>query len=362
LNRRRRAVLGVAAALIATGALVGAKQTVSVYYTRILPPGATEDDIRFLENKFVGVIRSAVFLEGPEDSMKTPAVLHAIDKIDETASKYAIVTDALSLADIVKEMNRAFMEGDPHEYRVPAGGSLSAQYLQMLDPEDRQRLVTEDFSRSHVMIFSVDHGTAAWRPMRDEVMAVAQRELAPLHVEAHMTEQSPAGFDALDALTYDVLWGFVVAFGLVLVIIAIVMRSIRLALLSAIPNLVPVVACFVLLRVFGITLRIGTVLFLSVSVGGLFNTTIQLMARVRQRHGSNQTPDEVLEHSIRDVGPPALFTAVILSAGFAIFGLSRFPDLRVFGLLATNTLLVAFVSDMILSTTLVRAFHRWGRT
>lgn len=360
LTARRHKVLIAAGALIVVGGLAGMHQTVSVYYTRILPPGSTEDDIRFLEKKFVGVIRSALFLEGPPDSMKTPAVLHAIDRIDQVASKYEIVTDALSLADIVKEMNRAFMEGDPKEFKVPEGGMLAAQYLQMLDPEDRQRLVTEDFSRSHLMIFSIDHGTANWRPMREEVMEVATREMTPLHIDVHMTEQSPAGFDALDALVYDVLWGFVVAYGLVVLIIAIVMRSIRFAILSAIPNLVPVVSCFVLLDVFGITLRVGTVLFLSVSVGGLFNTTIQLMARVRQRHNSGETPDEIIEHSIRDVGPPALFTAVILSAGFAIFGLSRFPDLRVFGLLATNTLLVAFVSDMILSTTLVRVFHRWG--
>jgi predicted RND superfamily exporter protein len=362
LNAHRRAVVIGAAALIVTGGLFGMKQTVSVFYTRILPPGATEDDIRFLERKFVGVIRSAVFLEGPADTMKQPAVLRAIEKIDDTASRFAIVTAALSVSDIVKEMNRAFMEGDPAQFKIPDSATLSAQYLQMIDPADRGRLVTEDYSRTHVMIFSVDQGTAAWRPMRDAVMAVADRELQPFGVTAHMTEQSPAGFDALDALVYDVLWGFIVAFALVMALIAIVMRSIRLAILSAIPNLVPVMACFVLLRVFDITLRVGTVLFLSVSVGGLFNTTIQLVARVRQRYADGMTPDDALEHAVRDVGPPALFTAVILSAGFAIFGLSRFPDLRVFGLLATTTLLVAFVSDMMLSTTLVRVFSRWRRT
>jgi hypothetical protein len=363
LTRHRRTVVMAAAALVLTGGLFALQQTVSVFYTRILPPGTTEDDIRFLERQFVGVIRSAVFLEGPADSMKQPAVLQAIERVDATAESFPIVTASLSLSDVVKEMNRAFMEGDPKEFRVPAGGSLSAQYLEMLDPEDRQRLVTEDFSRSHLMIFSIDHGTAEWRPMRDKVMEVASKELTPFGITIHMTEQSPAGFDALDALVYDVLWGFVVAFALVLVMIAIIMRSIRIALISAFPNLVPVVACFLLLHVLGISLRVGTVLFLSVSVGGLFNTTIQFVARVRQRiTTTDETPDEAIEHSMRDVGPPALFTALILSLGFAIFGLSRFPDLRVFGLLATTTLLVAFVSDMLLSTTLVRMFFRWRRT
>jgi hypothetical protein len=52
---------------------------------------------------------------------------------------------------------------------------------------------------------------------------------------------------------------------------------------------------------------------------------------------------------------------VILSAGFVIFTLSRFPDLRVFGLLAMNTLLVGFVSDMVYTTTFARMFYRWRR-
>ena len=364
LSAHRRSVLIVAIALIAAGALyTSTRQTVSVYYTRILPPGSTEKDIRLLESKFVGVIRSAVFMEGPKDIMKQPRTLRAIEKISDTAIAFPIVTAAISVSDMVREMNRAFMEGDPKELRIPDSLTLSAQYLQMLDPEDRQRLLTEDDARSHIMIFSMDHGTAEWRPMRDKVMAVAKQELEPLNISVHMTEQSPAGFDALDRLVYDVLWGFVVAFGLVLVLIAVIMRSLRIALLSAIPNLVPVVACFVLLSVFGITLRVGTVLFLSVSVGGLFNTTIQLVARLRQRIAEDPTltPDAAIEDAIRDVGPPALFTAVILALGFAIFGLSRFPDLRVFGLLASNTLIVAFVSDMMLSTTLLRVFFRWRR-
>ncbi len=364
LSRRRHAVLIVAGLAIIGGGLLGMRQTVSVFYTRILPPGATEDDIRFLEKQFVGVIRSAVFLEGPKESMKQPKVLKAIDAISQTASSFAIVTASISLADMVREMNRAFMEGDPKELRVPESANLTAQYLQMLDPGDRQRLVTEDESRAHIMIFSIDHGTAAWRPMRDAVMKTAIAELAPFGITAHMTEQSPAGFDALDRLTYDVLWGFLIAFGLVLVLIAVILRSLRIALISAIPNLVPVVACFVVLSTFDITLRIGTVLFLSVSVGGLFNTTIQLVVRLRQRLAEDPSlsPDAAIELTMRDVGPPALFTAVILSLGFAIFTLSRFPDLRVFGLLASNTLLVAFVSDMMLSTTLLRVFFRWRRS
>ena len=363
LTRRRAAVLAVLALVLAAGAVFGPRQTVSLYYTRILPPGHTADDIRFLERDFTGVIRSALFLEGPPDVMKDPRTLAAIARVEQTATRFPIVTVAISLADVVEEMNRAFMEGDPKEHRIPKSPNLVAEYLQMLDPGDVARLVTGDDARSHVMIFSKDEGTAAWRPMRAAVMAAAHRELAPLGISAHMTEENPAGFDVLDPLVGQMVWGFALAFGLVVLFIALILKSVRAALISVIPNLIPVITSFLFLAAAGITLRIGTVLFLSVSIGGLFNTAIQFLARVQQRHAADPaaSPDDVIEQSMREVGPPALFTAVILSAGFVIFTLSRFPDLRVFGVLAMNTLLVGFVSDMCYTTTFTRMFFRWRK-
>jgi predicted RND superfamily exporter protein len=364
LRRNRVVVLVLTLAILIGGAVIGPRQIVSLYYTRILPPGQTESDIRYLEQHMAGVIRSAVFLEGPEDVMKRPDVLQAIERVQATAKQFAVTRVTISLADVVKEVNRAFMEGDPTEHRIPDSANLSAQYLQMLDPEDRSRLVTEDHARSHIIIFTLDtHGTAGWRPMNDAVMAAARRELSPFGITAQMTEENPAGFHVLDPLVVEMVWGFAVAFGLVVLLVGIILRSWRAMVISIVPNLVPAIACFVFTSLAGVSLRVGTVLFLSVSIGGLFNTAIQFMARVQQRiaREPDATPDEIVERSMVDVGAPALFTAVILSLGFAIFTLSRFPDLRVFGVMSMLTLLIALVADMAVTTTLTRSFWRWPR-
>jgi hypothetical protein len=68
-----------------------------------------------------------------------------------------------------------------------------------------------------------------------------------------------------------------------------------------------------------------------------------------------------MEHTIREVGPPAILTAVILSLGFAVFTLSRFADLRVFGLLAMTVLLVGVCSDMIVTNSMLRLFFGWSQ-
>jgi predicted RND superfamily exporter protein len=116
------------------------------------------------------------------------------------------------------------------------------------------------------------------------------------------------------------------------------------------------------MRALGLSLRIDSSLVLCISVGGLFNTTIHLIARVLQQVRSGlHEPDLVVSRALAAVGPPSLYTAVILSAGFAVLGFSRFPGLRILGLLCMVTLLTGFVADATITTTFFRYFFGWNR-
>ena len=72
---------------------------------------------------------------------------------------------------------------------------------------------------------------------------------------------------------------------MVVLLVWLAFRSLRIALMSVVPNLLPAIACFLALRAFDMGLRIDSALVLCISIGGLFNTTIHFAARVRQRLG-----------------------------------------------------------------------------
>jgi hypothetical protein len=159
-----------------------------------------------------------------------------------------------------------------------------------------------------------------------------------------------------------VLWGFVAAFSIVVALEWAMFRSLRVALVSVIPNLVPIAACFITMRLAGLHLRVDNSLVLCVSVGGLFNTTIHIVARILQEIRAGATdPDAIIERSLRAVGPPSLYTAVVLSLGFAVMGLSPFPGLQALGLLSMVTLMTGFVSDATVTSTLMRSTFDWRR-
>jgi predicted RND superfamily exporter protein len=361
LRRHGRPLVVGAMVLLVAGGIYAARQEPSVLYVGTLPPGRTLDGVRTLERKLSGVTRMSVLLEGPPGSMKRPEVLRAIEAIDAEAERHDIVRSSVSLADLLKELNVAFNGGDEQSRRLPSSRTLAAQYLALLDPEDLSDFADAELSRTHIRVLNEDRGSAAWRPLEADLEARIARELTGLDVKATLTGASAVIFPVLDRMVVEIVIGFGLGFAIIVLVQMLVFRSWRIALLGILPNLLPAVACFVLLKL-TTTLRIGTSLPLCAAIGGLFNTTIHMAARALQRaREGGATPDEIVEHVLRKVAPPSLFTAGILSLGFAIFFLSRFPDLKQFGVLTMTVLLVGVIADVLITPVLLRRWLPWTR-
>jgi predicted RND superfamily exporter protein len=359
---RIKPMLAATALVCGLGAWASTHQVVSISHVGLLPPGGVREAIEHMEKNLTGVLRTAIVIEGPEGSMKRPEVLKAIARIDETAMKNPNVESTVSLSSLVAEVNQAFNGGDVKERRIPDSKALIAQYLSMLGPDERSDYVDSTYSKTHIRILSVDKGSAIWRPMAAELRAAIDRELKPLGITATITGFAGVIVPTLDSMVDEMIIGFIVGFLVIVAFEWLLFRSLRIALISVVPNALAALACFVVLSILGISLRIGTTLFLSVSIGGLFNTTIHIAARARQRLAEGETdPDVVLDHSLRKVGPPAFYTAAILSAGFGVFLLSRFPDLRTFGVLSVTVLMTGFFCDLIVTPVLMRVFYDWPK-
>jgi predicted RND superfamily exporter protein len=360
-NRRPAMVVLVAVAFLAVGAAAGRELRIDNEYVGSLPKGEVLDTTRALEEQLSGVVRVVAYLDGPPGSMKQPAVLRAMQAVEEAARREPTVNTTVSVGDLVAEANQAFEGGNPSERRVPDSPQLIAQYLTMVDPVDRADFVNDAYSRAHVLVLAKDYGS----PSIQSVRSAVQRELARQNFEqfgihAVITGHAVIASTTLDSMVAEMLWGFVLAFAIVVALIGVVFRSVRIALVSIVPNLIPVGACFATIRALGFGLRIDSALFLSVCIGGLFNTTVHIAANVLQQQAAGRTdPDEIVKSAMRTVGPASAYTASILSMGFAVLLASGFSGLRQLGLLSMVMLSVAFLSDAAITSTLLRRFHVW---
>jgi predicted RND superfamily exporter protein len=232
----------------------------------------------------------------------------------------------------------------------------------MIDPSDRDDFVSDDYSRGNLLVTVTDHGSYPIRQLREALQQEVERQrFEMLGVRATITGVGMVSLRALDDMVVETMWGFVYAFAIVVALEWILFKSVRAALISIAPNLIPVGACFATIFLLGMGLRIDNSLFLCVSVGGLFNTTIHIVARVMQQEQAGQVhPDEMIERALRTVGPASFYSAAILSMGFAVLLASGFSGLRQLGLLSMVTLITAFFADAIVTSTLMRSFYNWG--
>jgi predicted RND superfamily exporter protein len=358
VHEHRGAVLAATLLFLAVGGWHARVQHISNEYVGSLPRGRSYDTVRALERELTGVVRTVVFLEGPPGSMRQPAVLRAMASVEEFLHEQPLVTSTSSLADVVAQANQAFHDGDRKAHVVPASAALIAQYLTLLDPVDRADFVTIDDSKASITALSTDAGSEPMRSLRAALGAKVDQAFAGLGVRATLTGNAIVAWTAMDDIILDVLYGFAFAFAAAAFIVWIPFRSVRTAVGIIVPNLVPVTFCFLLFRIGHLKLRLDNAIVLCVAIGGLFNTTIHFIAQLRLRVARGEgTPDEIIERALEEVAAPAMFTAAILSAGFAVLLLSSFPGLQALGFLSMVTLAVGFCSDMLITPIIMRQLY-----
>jgi uncharacterized protein len=353
----------IACALLVGLGLLAKDQQVSNQYINQLADGPLRRDVHAFEDKLTGVIRAAVRLEAGPDDFKKPEVLQAVAKLQAAIARDPLVTFIASPADLVANTHRAFQGGDPAAREVPSSRTLTAQYLALIDPKDRAPLVNSDYSHAQILIVMKDRGSASVREFAAQLERTVQAaDLSSVGVRPIITGMSIMGYREMDRLVQELLDGFVIAFAVAILLQWIGFRSLRVALISIVPNLLPLTIGFCVTRLSGTPLRFDSALVLCVAIGGLFNTTIHLASRVQQQVSNGaRDPDQIVLTALRAVGTPSLITAVTLSAGFVMFTLSEFPGLRMLGVLSMLTFMVGFVSDVVFTSAMLRIGFDWKR-
>jgi len=151
---------------------------------------------------------------------------------------------------------------------------------------------------------------------------------------------------------------FYIAVGLVTVLAAVLMRSVVLALLSLVPNLIPILGVELWLIVSGLPMTITGAIALTIAFGIAVDDTIHLLNRLRVARTDH---GEINIHSLTDAlsatVPPVVTTSLILLAGFSMTIFSQMPSVAVFGQLVASAMLLALIADLFLFPSLLL----WGR-
>jgi len=199
-----------------------------------------------MEDNMSGVIPLEIAVYSDEEGeMKNPELLKEMDKLTTFIKKQPGVTNVLNFMDLIKRMNKAFHNEDPKYYTIPDNRNLIAQYLllySMSGGEDiTGRILTEDYSKMRISIALKDVGSEAFFKLLKRIKDYQKTLNIPKGITIHYTGSSVIVNKALKHVIWDLLDSFAVAFILVFLLVFIEFSSIRLAALSMVPTVLPMI-------------------------------------------------------------------------------------------------------------------------
>lgn len=364
--RRRRAIIGVAAAILALSVLGATRLVVDSNFLTDLSASVPVRNATLLVDDVMGGTMSYVYLfdTGTPDGIKEPAVLAEIERLQAEAARHAdVVGKTYSIVDLLKDINQTFHDGDPAWHVLPDSRELVAQYLVVYEMSGGGELfdyVSRDMSRASLALRCKWVNTARIEGMLAEMDA---------YLDTHPIEGatlSRSGIAALwvqlmDYITSSQIRGFGIALLAITIVLCALLRSVTTGLIAMVPNVVPVAVTLGVMGWAGIPLDYTTVLIAPVAIGIAVDDTMHLMTRLRVELTARGDYEAALRAALRDVGRPLVITSVVLVLGFLVNLASQTIPQRYFGILLGSTIGMALACDFLLLPALVLWLRPLGR-
>ena len=157
-------------------------------------------------------------------------------------------------------------------------------------------------------------------------------------------------------LTLNLAYGLLTGFVLICLIIGIIFKSFRAALLGLLPNLFPLLGVGAILGFGGIPLKTSTAIIFTIGFGIAVDDTIHFLSRLRIELGLKKPFYESLKQTFMGTGKAMALTTAVLVAGFLPLLASSFLATFYLGLLLCVLLILALVGDLFLLPVLLLLF------
>ncbi len=298
---------------------------------------------------------------GREGGITDPDYLRRVDAFAEWYRTQPEVTHVQAFSDIMKRLNKNMHGDDPAFYRLPQDPDLAAQYLLLYEfslPFGSDLNDRIDVAKSATRLSVVTRN--AWsRDLRE----LDKRAQVWLRANAPAFANEASGLSMIAAhLTLrninSMLRGTITAMALISFILIWIFKSVRVGLLSLLPNFIPAIMSFGLWGYLVGHVGIASSVVIAVVFGIVVDDTIHFLSKYLKARREGLPAPEAVRYTFNTVGHALWTTTAVLSVGFLVFATSGFEVSWALGLLVTITIVFALVADFLLLPTLLIAIDR----
>ncbi len=297
---------------------------------------------------------------GADGAITDPTYLTDLEKLADWFRRQPKVTYVASFSTIMKQLNQNMHGDDPAYFRIPKNKEIAAQYLLLYEISlpygfDINNQINISKSATRFMVTMIDMSSGELRQldrraqawMSANVPSFQSPATGQLVVTAYISERN------INAM----LVGCVIALVLISFILIFALRSLKMGLVSLLPNLFPATMAFGLWGYINGEIGLGLSTVLAMTLGIVVDDTVHFLSKyLRARREHHMDALQACQFVFGTAGPALWITSVTLIVGFGVLSLSEFKVNADMGLLSAFTIALALVTDFVFLPAILMRF------
>ncbi|MCK5701014.1 MAG: MMPL family transporter [Cyclobacteriaceae bacterium] len=350
--KRSRLVMGIFYLFIIAGIYFSFQVKINNHFLDDLNPSSSlKNDLDFFERRFSGIRPFEVNIQANDGktilAYNALAEMDLVEKYLKDEYKAGFLFSPLTF---VKSINKAIHGGNQDYYRLPDSQQDLDKVIKLAE---KQRIwkrflpvITTDRSVGRITGRTTDDGSLIFKKRKEELNNFLKENTHFL--QSRVTGAAHLMDNANSHIAWNLTKGIMLAIAISTFIIGLFTNSWKLALISLIPNLLPLLLVTGFMGIADIPLKVATSLIFTISYGIAVDDTIHFLNDYRINRKIYSDNILAVEQTISRMWQPMLYTSVVLFSGFLMFFLSDFSSIATLGLLVSGTLLMALLADLLL--------------
>ncbi len=312
----------------------------------------------FFENEFSGIrAMELVLIMKDGHQINEPKVLKDIDQIESYLNSLKPIGTVFSPTTFYKTIYDAQSGPMLSQYHLPEEDS-KFKPLEKLSKRFKNPFVNKDLNKGLISARMTDVGRIKMQEINQELNAWVAKNLEDRNFKIHSTGRH-ALIDRTNELMIDSMFkGLLFALILISFIIAFLFRSLKIGIISLIPNIFPLILTAGVMGFLGIELNGSSAIIFTIAFVIAVDDTIHFLKKYAflQKQKEQITKEALIHQTIMEAGKAILVTSIILISGYGVLLLSEFKEAYYHGVLICFTMFWAVLADLFLLPILLRKF------
>ena len=353
VHKRKPLLWGMLAASLLFISFVPKNQINDEFVEYFAPSVEFRADSDYASDNLIGPYTIEYSFQSPESGgIAEPAFLATVDAFVKHLYTYDEVAHVFSLSDTMKRLNKNMHGDDATKKVLPDNRDLAAQYLLLYEMSlpyglDLNNQIDVDKSATRVTVTTINMSTNQVLALEQSVDEWVSTHGTGLEVIAASPTLMFAHIGKRNA--YSLLGGSGIALIAISIVLIFALRSLKIGLLSLIPNLLPAGIAFGIWGLISGEVGMAVSIVVGMTMGIVVDDSVHFLSKyLRARREKGLSAADACRYAFNQVGQALVVTTLVLCCGFAILALSTFRMNGDMGLVTAITIAVALIVDFFL--------------